>query len=69
MATKWNVFRKSSGEKLGVIEKFYRNVGTTKKPVWRVWYQLEGNASRNADVRSVLAVFLGGGSDYRMVAL
>ena len=56
---KWAVIDSKTGARLGVIEKWHKNIGTTKRPHWRVWYCLEGNESVNADTRSCLAVFLG----------
>lgn len=66
---KWAVLDKKTGARLGVIVKFYKNTGTLKHPSWRVWYCLEGNDAVNADTRSCLAVYLAGGSGYKMETL
>ena len=60
MTKTWIVQNAKTGEELGRVVRFHRNVGTTMKPVWRTWYMQEGNPSVNADVRSVIAAFLGG---------
>lgn len=59
-STKWVVTDAKTGEELGRIERFRKNNGDLRNPCWRVWFQLEGNPSVNADARGVLAAYLGG---------
>lgn len=54
----WIIQDSKTGEELARVERFYKNVGTLVKPEWRVWFQLAGNPSVNADTRSSIASYI-----------
>lgn len=55
---RWNVIHTKSGEVLGTIVRFRRNVGTLAKPVWRVWFQLDHQPEVNGNSRGMIAAYL-----------
>lgn len=60
MSKTWTVTNAKTNEVLGTVSRFYKNVGTLAKPHWRVWFELVGNPSINADTRACVAAYLGG---------
>lgn len=60
MAKTWIIQNSKTGEELARVERFYKNVGTLARPSWRVWFQLVGNPSINADTRSCIAAYIAG---------
>lgn len=56
----WIIQNAKTGEELARVERFYKNNGTTARPSWRVWFQLVGNPSVNADTRSCIAAYISG---------
>lgn len=67
--TSWKVIDAKTGEQLGVIKRIRKQIGTSYRPASRVWYQLDGQPDINADVRSVLAAYLGGERKTKVIAL
>ena len=66
--TLWIVTDAKTGTELGRIERFRKNVGDLRRPCWRVWFQLVGNPSLNADSRGHLAAYLGGAAKTKVTA-
>lgn len=56
----WIIQNAKTGEELARVERFYKNTGTAASPSWRVWFQLAGNPSVNADTRSCIAAYVSG---------
>lgn len=54
----WIIQNTKTGEELARVERFYKNVGTLANPSWRVWFQLVGDPSINADTRSCIAAYI-----------